>query len=266
MPPLVGSFLGLTLHRRRLGGAIASDNLYRPLSHLPAHVHERPFVAFVLGGCFHETCDGERFECAVGTAIFHPAREVHANTFTPRGGRVFSVELAAEWDGEPGYELPLRQVIRGGRAFQLGLGLRLRLAGEDGLADFHLEEFAHALGAELCHQRYLSVREARSAWMRRAMGFLRDRYAEPLTLALIAQHAGVHPVHLARQFRRVHGCTVGDFIRALRLQRAAELLLDSDEPISQVAAACGFADQSHLTRLLKKSIGAAPAQLRARLS
>src|SRR5262245_60353169 len=149
MPPLVGSFLGLTLQRRRLGGTTASDNLYRPLSHLPAHLHERPFVAFVLGGCFQETCGSESVDCAAGTTIFHPAREVHANTFTPRGGRVFSVELATEWEGERGHEPPPRQVIQGGRVFQLGLGLRLRLVSDDGLADFHVEEFAQALGAEL---------------------------------------------------------------------------------------------------------------------
>lgn len=267
-PCLVGSFFGATLRRRRLGRLIASDNLYRPLARLPAHSHERAYVAFVMSGCFHESCGRESVECVPGTAVLHPAREVHANSFTSHGARVFSVELDTERltaGGEHGRELSRRQVIRGNRVFQLGLQLYLRLVGEDGLADLHVDEFTQALGEEIFRLQRLPARQACSAWMRRAEDFLQAHYAEPLTLALIARHAGVHPIHLARQFRRVHHRTVGDFVRALRLQRATELLLTTDRPISEIAGACGFADQSHLTRLLKASIGAAPCQLRTRL-
>lgn len=264
LPP--AGFLGLTLHWRQLGGgALVSDNLYSPLTRLPAHAHERAYVAFVLQGCFQELCGRESIECTAGTVLLHPAEEIHADAFTSRGGRVFSVELDLAEGGELGRVYPGRQVIRGGPVFRLGLGLCLRLAGGDGLADLHVEEFAHSLGAELCHLRRLPDRMARSAWMGRAKDFLHAHFAEPLSLAAIARNAGVHPVHLARQFRRTHGCTVGDFIRSLRVQRALELLLDSEQPISRIAADCGFADQSHLTRRLKSLTGASPGRLRDRL-
>jgi AraC family transcriptional regulator len=255
----------LTLDWRELGNTIVSDNLYRPLTHLPAHSHERAYVAFVLKGGFRELCDRESIECAVGTVLFHPEEEVHADSFTPAGGRIFSVELGRDWNEDLVPRLGARQVLRGGHVFQLGLGLRLRLMQEDGLADLHAEEFSRVLGAEIARLRQVPAREARSAWIQRAKDFLRAHYAEPLTLSGIARHAEVHPVHLARQFRRVQGCTVGDFIRALRLQRATELLLDTEEPIAQIATACGFSDQAHLTRLLKAALGVPPSKLRARL-
>jgi AraC family transcriptional regulator len=89
-----------------------------------------------------------------------------------------------------------------------------------------------------------------------------DRFAERLTLAEVASNAGVHPVHLARQFRSRLGCTYGEFVRRIRLTRALERLRNGSQPIAQVAAEAGFADQSHLTRLMTAVVGIAPAAYR----
>jgi AraC family transcriptional regulator len=73
---------------------------------------------------------------------------------------------------------------------------------------------------------------------------------------------GVHPVHLARVFRRHLGCSVAGYVRRLRLERAATLLSLERSPISAVAHSCGFADQSHLTRALRRETGLTPATFR----
>jgi AraC family transcriptional regulator len=229
--------------------------------YLADHTHENAFIAFVLRGAYNEICTYRRLECKCGTAILHPAGETHKNQFCSRGGLVFSMEFGSHWL-ERFHRVPTRTFVREGRIFELGLQLYVRMSRGDWLGDFDLEEFALAITGDLAQLHSLQAGEARSRWMRHTLELVHGRACETLTLACIAESAGIHPTHLARQFRNVHGCTVGDYIRRLRVQRAATWLLETEEPISHIAQACGFADQSHLTRLFRSALGATPRQLR----
>ena len=73
----------------------------------------------------------------------------------------------------------------------------------------------------------------------------------------------MHPVHLAREFRRFQRCTIGEYIRQLRIERACRQLHASDEPLATIASAVGFSDQSHFSRTFKRLIGMTPAGYRA---
>jgi AraC family transcriptional regulator len=72
----------------------------------------------------------------------------------------------------------------------------------------------------------------------------------------------VHPVHLAREFRRFHRCTPGEMLRAHRIRRAASLLRAPRARIAEVAAATGFADQAQFTKCFKRETGMTPGQYR----
>ena len=98
-------------------------------------------------------------------------------------------------------------------------------------------------------------------WLRDVHDFVRDSAPERYTLAELADRAGVHPVHLARSFKRVYGRTVCEYGRAVRLDWAAKQLLVG-EPIGRVALDAGFADQSHFTRHFRLYTGVTPARYR----
>ena len=68
---------------------------------------------------------------------------------------------------------------------------------------------------------------------------------------------------VARAFRHVHGCSVGTFVRRLRVARAQELLRRTAARIATVAVDAGFYDQSHLGRVFRAEIGMTPRQYRA---
>jgi len=88
---------------------------------------------------------------------------------------------------------------------------------------------------------------------------------EPLTLSALAKHVGMHPVYLAQAFRKVCGCTVGEYVRRLRIEFACRELTDPNNTISEIAAAAGFFDQSHFTRTFKRLLGVTPAEFRKQL-
>jgi AraC family transcriptional regulator len=81
-------------------------------------------------------------------------------------------------------------------------------------------------------------------------------------MAEVAAAAGVHPVHLARVFRKQFGMTVGEYQRRLRLAWAGKELLRGDTDLATLALEAGFADQSHFTRAFRWMTGMTPGELR----
>ena len=88
--------------------------------------------------------------------------------------------------------------------------------------------------------------------------------SEALTLSVLAQTAGVHASHFARTFRKVHGRTLGEYVRALRVERAAREIADTDAPLSEVSLRFGFFDQSHFAHVFRRHMGMTPGDFRAR--
>jgi AraC family transcriptional regulator len=100
-------------------------------------------------------------------------------------------------------------------------------------------------------------------WLREARDYLHDSFSERFDLTELARVAGVHPAHLAREFRRHFHCTAGEYVRRLRLDRAVQQLSQSEESIAEIAADAGFYDQSHFSRAVKAHTGLSPAAYRA---
>ncbi|WP_437542153.1 AraC family transcriptional regulator [Sorangium sp. So ce367] len=98
--------------------------------------------------------------------------------------------------------------------------------------------------------------------LRRALRFLEDHAHEPLTVADVAARAELSPGHLHHLFRTVLGTTVQERIADLRLARATDLLSRTELGIAEIAIRCGYADQSCLTRSLRRRRGVTPAALR----
>jgi AraC family transcriptional regulator len=97
----------------------------------------------------------------------------------------------------------------------------------------------------------------------RARELCHEQFAQSISLAGVAHSVGVHPAHLARMFRRHYQCTVGEYIRRLRLDHAARELTRSDRPVVDIASASGFYDQSHFTHAFKLHTGLTPTGYRS---
>jgi len=88
------------------------------------------------------------------------------------------------------------------------------------------------------------------------------RLSESLPLEDLASAAGLGVSQFARRFKARVGCPPHRYLVRLRVEQAARLLRTGTMPIAQVAAACGFSHQEHLTRVLRSHLGTTPAALR----
>ncbi len=97
------------------------------------------------------------------------------------------------------------------------------------------------------------------AAVRRARAYLRERWDQPVPLAELSARAGLSRFELVRTFRAQVGLPPHAYQLDLRVAHARRLLARG-EPPAAVAAACGFADQAHLTRTFKRAVGVTPAR------
>lgn len=99
------------------------------------------------------------------------------------------------------------------------------------------------------------------AAVRAARDLVGDRYADDLPLAALAAAAGLSPYHFARVFRAAVGLPPHAYLLGVRVERARQALA-SGVPVARAALDAGFADQAHLTRRFKATLGVTPGAYR----
>jgi AraC family transcriptional regulator len=154
-----------------------------------------------------------------------------------------------------------RRHVNAAAAATLGGRMAGELAAHDSSAALALEGLVLQLLAAA--GRAASGSDQRAAdWLRTIREILHDRVPEVVSLHELGDAVGRHPSHVARAFRRAHGVTVAQYVRALRLEWAAAELAASDASVARIANDAGFADQSHFTRAFRHSHGVTPGRYR----
>jgi AraC family transcriptional regulator len=102
-----------------------------------------------------------------------------------------------------------------------------------------------------------------SAWQeRRATELIDARLGGTLALAELARECQLSVAQFSRAFRHSTGMPPHRYLTDRRVERARLLLLHSDLPLADVAVKCGFADQSHFTKVFRRWTGVSPGSLR----
>jgi AraC-like DNA-binding protein len=114
-----------------------------------------------------------------------------------------------------------------------------------------LQPFGHAGQAPDEYRRLTPVLE-----------YVVANYHRPLPVGLLADRAKLSASQLQREFRRLFGLTVGEYILRLRLLMARRRLRTTDDAVGRIATDCGFYDQAHFTRAFKKYTGQTPLEYR----
>jgi len=85
---------------------------------------------------------------------------------------------------------------------------------------------------------------------------------ESISLQVLAETAGLSMYHFARSFKQSEGLSPHVYLVQCRVRRAQQLLAQTDLPLSQIALAAGFSDQSHCARRFKEHVGVTPSSYR----
>ncbi|MFF8643993.1 helix-turn-helix domain-containing protein [Streptomyces sp. NPDC015345] len=109
----------------------------------------------------------------------------------------------------------------------------------------------------------LRSRSREDARVGAAIAMMRDRLAEPVTLAEIAGEVHLSVYHFVRVFKAATGATPYRYLTRLRVEEAKRLLRGTDLPIARIAARCGFAGPGALSAAFLRQTGARPSAYRS---
>lgn len=228
-----------------------------------SHTHAHHQAIFPLRGTMDlETELGGHYLRPDSVAVM-TAGEVHA--FAGRSDNLFLIvdtapapatALNALWDAASGSDVfTLDETVCQLTRFAAMQPQVLRRSGRarESLALLLMQGLATQLGS-------LDSSEPRNLVLARR--FIGENLAASIGLAEIAAAAGCSVSKLARSFQRWHGMSPGRYLAKARLRRAETLITDSPLPLAQIAMACGFSEQSAMTRAMTRAGMATPARLR----
>lgn len=249
-------FHGVELEVRAFGGAKAVRVLHAANQKIDPHEHAWACITIPVVGAALEVFDGGKTKLAGPSAALHPAGRWHGDEVGPKGLETFSIQFDPSWLGtEVQGRLDRSSAWVGGRAALLARRLAW-VWRQPNLQEIQLKA---ATKQFVCEALATSPPEA-PPW-------LDDIYNDVVALppprtTELARKADMHPAWLARCYRRASGESLKDTRRRCRVELAVELLRNTGEVLAEIAAAAGFADQSHMNRNFSELLGRTPLQVR----
>ena len=260
--------LGSRLKTATVAGLVLTETTHPPNFRLRRHNHELTNIAFVLNGSFTEVLNSRSIDCQPQSLLIKPAGEAHANLYGRQGMRCLLIEVGQhQLDALQPWSQALNQVsyVRSGSLSMLGMRIYKEFRLMDEATPLAIEGLMLELVANLSRQLIISLEPKRPRWLERARDILEADFHHSISLARVAEAVDVHPVHLARVFRKHYDCTPGEYVRRLRIDFACRELSQSDSSLVEIALAAGFAHQAHFSRIFKAQTGMTPSAFRSAL-
>jgi AraC family transcriptional regulator len=235
---------------------------------LPKHVHEDPSLCYVFRGRFTEYSSGAAADCSSDTLKLTPAGEPHWNRFIAGETRGLRVDIDRNrFTSSPGIQRILDEKLHLAGFGARGMMRRIvtELETDDDAARLTIEGLMLELLASLARDTAPTAEPRLPAWLKRADAMVHELYTSRIALGDLASAVGVAPATLARSYRAAFHVTVGERVRRLRIERAAQELMLSREPLSTIALRAGFYDQSHFTNAFRAQVGVTPGEYRKRV-
>jgi AraC-like DNA-binding protein len=98
--------------------------------------------------------------------------------------------------------------------------------------------------------------------IKRVRVFIESHLTERIRVSDLSSVARSSPSYLSAAFKRTFGVSPHAYVMKRRVGMAAELMLNSDAPLSEIAVHCGFADQAHFSRQFRRAMGRTPSTWR----
>ncbi|MEQ8524907.1 AraC family transcriptional regulator [Gracilimonas sp.] len=223
------------------------------------HAHKNPLISFVLKGGNIENRKSKQIERVCGSINYYHAYEPHQNIYQVFPSKHLSIEIDNAFLQK--YELQEYQINAAIENHPFSKFIFLNILKEVLFKDSFTQEAVKMLFLEMVnHASFLNNSNACPDWVPVLREILNDNWNQQLSLQKLSNEVGVHPVTISGNFRKYFSTTFGEYMRKIKIERSLKMIKESNHSLTQVAYACGFADQSHFTRTFKNQIGFLPKQ------
>lgn len=108
----------------------------------------------------------------------------------------------------------------------------------------------------------MSLSKQDMLYIRQAKTILDEDFDKNITIPQLARQAGINEAKLKEGFRELYGNSIHTYLQQLRLEKAKQLLLTTNMPITEITYHIGYSHITHFTTLFKKEFGLTPTEWR----
>ncbi|MEZ5043091.1 MAG: AraC family transcriptional regulator [Saprospiraceae bacterium] len=236
------------------------DQFYKPHQRFASHSDYFSKISIVLNGQLKEGLGKKEEYANTASLVIKPNSAIHTNVFGPRGTRIISVLMHDHFWQSMNMDHQLDELKWFHGLQYAKASIKFVQEVFSGKSHHEMEESIIALLANLQHTPLSS--STPPLWLQGVKERLEDEWEMLLSVQTLAQWVDVHPVYLARIFRKFYHCSIKDFVRQTRVRKVMDLLGSTNISLAQIAFDAGYADQSHFTRQFKVEMGMSPGAFR----
>ena len=233
---------------------------YAPGERHARHTDRHSRISLLLRGGYREEGAAGAIRMGPGDVLLKSARAYHEDEFGDEGAALVALEFLQDdpFDDHADPQLWRKRDDAFALRHTITM-LEAALAGDSDTVGAAGDDLMAASGDE-------SGERSAPRWLETLKNDLEERTLASVSVGEHARHAGAHPAHVSRLFRRCYGASITDFAQTQSVRRALHALAHTSDPLSAVAIAAGFYDQSHMTRVFRRMTGRTPGAHRAMLA
>jgi AraC family transcriptional regulator len=255
-----GIYVGTKIKERTFGAIITSETAFVPGTSSACHYHANAHFSHILAGGSKEIRNGSSGIQYAGNALYYYPGIAHQNVDYRSGTRIFNLELDAAFFDTFGLSLPPESLMFDNN-HQLNTAGLIRIMKEHYLDDRDSQMAVDQLCINLVHpgkEEDIYFPE----WTKKIKTVMNDHWNQPLSLPQLAAQLELHPVTISKYFPRYFGCSAGEYLRRIKIERALSLIKHHKYSLTEIAYECGFTDQAHFTKTFRHVTGLLPKQYR----
>jgi AraC family transcriptional regulator len=255
-----GCYVGAKIREQSFGSILTSETVFPAGFTSDWHYHQNPHYSHILNGGSKEISEGRSQWQEAGDGLYYYPGISHQNLQYSPGTRIFNIELGINFFVESDVDMPAEEHMFSDRLMVNRSGM-LKILKEHYWQDQHSRIAVEQLCAELVSQNTATGRHY-PEWSRRIIEILNDQWDCSWSLTGLSELLDIHPVTLSKYFSKYFNCTLGDYIRRIRVEKSLPLIRHHHHSLTEIAYLCGFSDQAHFTRTFTQITGMRPKQYR----
>ena len=254
---------GNVLSKTDMSGYRFTEAQYTSGTKLSPHSHDYVYLRYVLSGNFTEYYGRNEAVCDSGTVMFRANDEKHHNTFQD-ASKCLTVRFDSRRLEEifPEHKYPTTTSLKSGSLSLLFTRLYREIREQDEFSELTIKGLMLEIAAEMFRKLDRRNTSSPPLWLLNVKELIDGSGSERVAIKDLAIAANRHPTHLVNAFRDHFSMTIGDYVRIRRIEKSITKLCGSNMPISEIALEAGFYDQSHFSRVFKKTMGVTPSAYR----
>lgn len=231
------------------------------------HYHENPYFTYIIQGKLFEASKKKSEYLTSGSLLFHNWQDAHYNIKPQGRTRGFHIELNSNWfknNDIKSFEFEGSLNLKNPKIISLFNQVFFETKINDEQSQISIEQLILQIFHKIQNRKIQT--KNRPKWVKTLEEIITEEPTNNFSLSILSEVLNIHSSHLSRDFSKYFGCTLGDYIRLQKVNKAILLIAKKKFSMTEICYQCGFYDQSHFIRNFKRVYNSTPTNFLNKIS